>query len=94
VDRDRSDIQVGQPLPERDGLGRRLGPPLPGRGVVAEYLNRRCADVVRALNYPNQAEAHRQVDACAPPAGQPYPLRRHGRVLGHHDRCQLSLWLL
>jgi hypothetical protein len=69
VDGNGADIQLDKPLSKRLCFRRRLGSTMPGRGVVAENLQRGCADFCGALDDPNKAEAQGQVSAGPPAAG-------------------------
>jgi hypothetical protein len=69
VDGNGADIQLDEPLSKHGCFRGRLGSTMPGRGVVAEDLQRGCADFCRALHDPNKAEAQGQVRAGPPAAG-------------------------
>ena len=67
MDRQRPDVQLGQAIAKRGEVGRQLGPPPPGGGVVGEELHRRGTDLVRPVGRFEQAGLDRQVrtDAAA-----------------------------
>ena len=84
VDRERPDVELGQTLAKSRCFGRWLGSPPPRGRVVAEYLQRRGADLAGAFGDLQEAASHGQMRSRPAATGQLHPPAEL-RLLGCHE---------